>query len=109
MSRQKPTREVFRMSGHNPFRNRKSAKVVAAERRARKEQSFLDSLAVRTDDPDSVLDDEGNLLPIRTLAGSPPDGTSFYLGSTQVPLVSVLNSIRVISECAARVKALVGK
>lgn len=88
-------------------RNRSSAKIVAAKRRAEKEQGFLDSLSVRCDDPDTVLDDNGQVLPIKAVYKIP--GVTLVKGNAKVTIEMVDESLRVISECFAAIKRLSGR
>ena len=91
---------------HSPFRNKGSAKVAGAKRRAAKEKTFLQSLTVCADDPDSVLDDKGKVLPVAAIYNRP--GVTFKLNDELVTLETIVESFRVISECLGRVKALLG-
>jgi len=94
---------------HN--RKPKSNKIVGAERRIKKERSFLSSLTIQADDPDSVLDDEGNVLPVKVIVTKHGDnwaesGVKLLNGALEVFPFDVLESYRVIGECAATVKRL---
>jgi hypothetical protein len=90
---------------------KKSSRYIGAETRANKEQDFLASLTVQTDDPDLVIDDEGNTLSFKTLVSLHGDswadsGIQFFCGATEVFPFDVLNSFRVIAECRAKMKKL---
>ena len=84
----------------------KGLKVIAAERRLKKEGSFLDQLAVRHDDPDAVLNDDGKTLSFQKLVDVA--GVSFSLGNVEVAIDVVKSSLKVVAGCRATIKRLGG-
>jgi hypothetical protein len=92
-------------------RKPKSNKIVGAERRLKKERTFLNSLTVQADDPDSVLDDDGNVLPVKVIVEQHGEnwaesGVKLLNGKQEVFPFDVVESLRVIGECLATVKRL---
>ena len=89
----------------------KSAKLIGAEGRKRKEEKFLLDLSVRSDDPDAVLNDDGDCLSVRSIVKFSAEtiydaGIKFFVGDREFFQGDIENSLRVISECSAVIKKL---
>jgi hypothetical protein len=84
-----------------------SAKVAGLQRRIQKEKSWLETLSVRHDDPDAVLDDNGK--PVSVWAAAKIPDVSFARNGVEVATDLVLGSLDVISDCRSKLSRLVGK
>jgi hypothetical protein len=93
---------------YNPQR-KGSAKVVGAQRRIEKEMSWLEQVTVQADDPDLVLNDNGERLPLPALAetfASEDSPVEFFANGAMITGEMILDSFAVIESCRRTIKRL---